>query len=94
MHEFRLDCRLPGVAVVDHLGDAISAVYTFFEPSASSRSLGVFGILYLLDYARLHQISHVYLGYWITKCQKMAYKSQYQPFETFHNGRWELFKSR
>ncbi len=94
MHEFRLDDRLLGVAVVDHLDDAISAVYTFFEPSEVHRSLGVFAILYLLDYARMHQIGHVYLGYWITKCQKMSYKSQYRPFETFHNGRWELFNSK
>ena len=91
LHEFRVGGKLLGVAVIDHLDDAISAVYTFFDPSENSRSLGVYGILYLLDYARLHQIRHVYLGYWIIGCQKMAYKSQYRPFETFQNGRWELF---
>jgi arginine-tRNA-protein transferase len=91
LHEFRLQGKLVAVAVVDHLENALSAVYTFFDERESRRGLGVFAVLHLLDYAKMHHIEHVYLGYWIARCQKMAYKHQYRPFETFHNGQWELF---
>ena len=93
LHEFRLNGELVAVSVVDQLENALSAVYTFFDPSQQQRGLGVYAILYLLDYAKRHDIAHVYLGYWIAECPKMAYKDQYQPFEVFHNGKWELFST-
>lgn len=91
MHEFRLHGELLAVAVVDHLDNALSAVYTFFDERQKQRGLGIYAVLHLLNYAKMQQIEHVYLGYWIAECQKMAYKHQYRPFEAFLNGKWELF---
>lgn len=89
IYEFRLGTQLVAVAVVDVLADGLSAVYTFFEPALSMRSLGVFAILSEIEAAKQKGLNWLYLGYWIKDCQKMAYKSQYQPAEGFWNGAWQ-----
>ena len=42
---FRLNGKLIAVAVTDLLQDAMSAIYTFYDPTVASRSLGTFCIL-------------------------------------------------
>lgn len=87
--EFR-DARgeLLAVAVVDELTDGLSAIYTFFDPEDTRRSLGVFAVLWLIEHGRMEQYSHLYLGYWIKQCQKMSYKMDYKPLEMFVNDHW------
>ncbi len=80
--------RLLGVAVVDVMLDGLSAIYTFFEPDEERRSLGTYAILWQIEQAREMGLEYLYLGYWIKNCQKMAYKSEYQPLELFLNSRW------
>lgn len=89
-YEFRLNGRLLGVAVVDVLNNALSAVYTYFDPDEANRGLGVFAVLWQIEQAKASGFEHVYLGYWIKECQKMAYKDQYRPFEVFRDGHWKL----
>jgi len=86
--EFRLADKLLGIAVVDRLVNAMSAVYTFFEPDVRNRGLGVLAILWQIEEAKRLGLEHVYLGYWIKSCQKMDYKQQFRPFETFREGEW------
>ncbi len=86
--EFRLDGKLAAIAVVDELENAVSAVYTFFDPELSKRSLGRFAILYEIEYARQKGLKWLYLGYWIDECQKMQYKQDYQPQEHFSKNQW------
>lgn len=86
--EMRVDQKLLGVAVVDHLPDAISAVYTFFEPDESARGLGVYALLWEIEYARRTGRNWIYLGYWIKDSPKMAYKTNYRPLEAYRHGRW------
>ena len=86
--EFRLEEKLAMIAVVDQLNNALSAVYTFFDPDLSQRSLGRFAIIYEIEYARKNELEWLYLGYWIENCQKMKYKQEYQPQEHFKNGQW------
>jgi arginyl-tRNA--protein-N-Asp/Glu arginylyltransferase len=88
--EFRLQQQLLAVAVVDVLDNALSAVYTFYDPNHSSRSLGVLAVLWQIHYAQQHSLDYVYLGYWISDCRKMRYKSQYQPLQGWLNGNWQL----
>ena len=86
--EFRdSDERLQMVSIIDHLNDGISAVYTFFEPLATG-SLGTFGVLWQLARCRELGLPWLYLGYWIPESRKMAYKSQYRPFEVLHGTGW------
>jgi arginyl-tRNA--protein-N-Asp/Glu arginylyltransferase len=81
--------NLVAVAVVDELVDGLSAIYTFFEPTADKRSLGAYAILWQIEQARAMGLDYLYLGYWIRDCQKMAYKSDYRPLELYVNSRWK-----
>lgn len=87
--EFWIDHQLTCVAIVDVLDNALSAVYTFFDPQYSSFSPGVYAILWQLTHAKSLNLKYVYLGYWIEDCQKMNYKTQYQPIEGFINKTWK-----
>lgn len=88
--EFRAAGRLLGVAVVDVLADAFSAVYTFYDPDEGPRSLGNFAVLWQLTEAARRGLSWVYLGYWIQDCRKMAYKTQFRPLEHYQRGVWVM----
>ena len=80
--------QLVAVAVADRLEDGFSAIYTFFDPDADRRSLGVFAILWQIEQAKILGLDYLYLGYWIRDCQKMAYKSEYRPLQVYNNSRW------
>lgn len=86
--ELRLGSQLIGVAVCDELDNALSAVYTFYEPAMAQRSLGTFGILLQIRMAQEKELEFVYLGYWIKNCSKMNYKTQFRPLELLTNRRW------
>lgn len=86
--EFRLQEQLLAVAVVDNLGCALSAVYTFYEPALTQRSLGTYAVLWQVEEARRLQMKWVYLGYWIRESGKMRYKANFSPLEIFRGGRW------
>ncbi|SDK17245.1 arginyltransferase [Microbulbifer yueqingensis] len=91
--EFRARGRLVATAVTDLLTSGLSAIYTFFDPAEHRRSLGSYCILYQIEWARRLGLPSLYLGYWIEECQKMAYKTQFQPVELLGQNRWRL-KSR
>jgi arginine-tRNA-protein transferase len=80
--------RLVAVAVVDRLEDGLSAIYTFFDPATTRRSLGTYAILWQVEQARTAGLDYLYLGYWIRDCQKMSYKSDYRPLQMYTNSRW------
>ena len=50
------------MALTDVLSDGLSMLYSFFEPSQASRSLGTFMILDQLTRARRLGLPYVYLG--------------------------------
>ena len=87
--EFTLHGEVIMVALVDRLLDGLSAVYTFYEPDLSARSLGVLGVLSQIELARTMNLPYLYLGYWIQDCRKMAYKQAYRPLEAFIQGQWQ-----
>jgi arginine-tRNA-protein transferase len=70
---------LVAVALSDVLSDGLSMVYSFFEPSEESRSLGTFMILDHIARARRLGLPYVYLGYWIEGSKKMDYKGRFLP---------------
>ncbi|SJM95627.1 putative arginyl-tRNA--protein transferase [Crenothrix polyspora] len=86
--EFSIQGTLAGVAIVDQLPNALSAVYTFFDPQFSSYSLGTYAVLWQIAQAQLQRREFVYLGFWINACQKMAYKSNYRPLQQRVDGQW------
>lgn len=84
--------RLLAVSVTDLLKQGLSAVYTFFDPADSSRSLGIHAILHQIKMAKDLRLPYVFLGYWIKNCQKMEYKSKFRPLEMLVDGNWILVK--
>jgi len=91
-YEFRQQGRLIATSVADHMDNGISAVYTYYDPAESRRSLGAYAILFLVEQAKRYHLHGVYLGYWIKECQKMNYKSAYRPLEIQRGNRWLLVK--
>jgi leucyl-tRNA---protein transferase len=88
--EFIIDGELAAIAVVDRLENALSAVYTFFEPKFSNYGLGVYAVLWQIEQAKQLQKEFLYLGFWINKCKKMSYKSDYHPLQILKDKQWLL----
>lgn len=87
--EFSINNELAAVAIVDHLQNCLSAVYTFYAPECAELSPGVFAVLWQIDFAQQLGLDWLYLGYWIAECKKMSYKNQFQPLQIFQNEIWQ-----
>lgn len=79
---------LLAVAVTDVLPNALSAVYTFYDPAEANRGLGTFAILQQMDWAMRDHRRHLYLGYWIAGHPKMDYKRRFRPLDGYDGDRW------
>ena len=94
--EYRLsgDERGPGeliaCALVDLMGDGLSLVYSYYDPTLSRRSLGSYVILDHIGQAGRNNLPYVYLGYWVNGSDKMAYKSRFSPIEMLRPEGWTL----
>ena len=89
--EFFEGDNLVMVSVMDELADALSAIYTFYDPALENRGLGTYAILWQLKYARARRIPYLYLGFWIDSCVKMNYKSNFKPYQMLENGAWHKY---
>lgn len=73
--------ELKAVALCDQLSDGVSMVYSFFDTELDTRSLGTYMILDSIERTRRAGLPYLYLGYWVSGSEKMAYKSRFQPQE-------------
>ena len=87
-YELRESERLVAVMVVDQLLDALSAVYTYFEPELGARSLGTYAVLWQIAEAQRQGLRWIYLGYLIEETRKMAYKAAFRPQQRLIDGAW------
>lgn len=83
--------RLLAVAVTDVTAQALSAVYTFYDPDHAARGLGTLAILRQIEWARREGLAHVYLGYWIRGHEKMDYKRRFHALEAYDGRQWRDF---
>lgn len=82
------DEKLISVAVTDVLTDALSAVYTFYDPLYRNKGIGVFSIIQQIYLASKFNKEFLYLGYQIDDCQKMNYKNRYHPHQVLIKNNW------
>lgn len=86
--EFLIQGRLAAIAVVDAVDNALSAVYTFFDPDFNDFSPGTYAVLWQIEEAKRRHLDYVYLGFWIEDCRKMRYKIEYQPLQGLIGHEW------
>ncbi len=83
--DYYIEDRLIGVAYVDVLENAISAVYCYYDHDFSKYSIGTYSILKQIEIAKRYNIKYLYPGYWIKNHHSMGYKDRFRPFEILHN---------
>jgi leucyl-tRNA---protein transferase len=92
-HDDPAEERLIGVGYVDRLPGALSAIYFFHDPGERHRSLGIWNVLSVIDYARELRLPLVYLGYYVEGCGSMEYKAHFTPNQIFGpDGKWHDFR--
>ena len=84
--------KLVGSVLTDLQQDGLSAVYSFFDPYETNRSMGTYMIIDLINYAKELNLPWLYLGYYVAQTQKMRYKSRFQPAEIYYQGSWKIFE--
>jgi leucyl-tRNA---protein transferase len=91
--ELEASGELAGAVLVDMLDDGLSLIYSFYEPTLESRSLGTFIILDNIRRALHMGLDYLYLGYWVNGSSKMEYKSRFLPQERLTPDGWALTSS-
>lgn len=92
--EFRENGELRMVSIIDELQDGLSSVYTFFDPAVDGASYGTYNILWQIGRCRARGLPYLYLGYWIERSRKMAYKINFRPIQGLINNRWQMLRDR
>lgn len=95
--EYYLNGRLIAVGMLDIAEDgegnpaAISSNYFYYDVSEDvlKRSPGVFSVLKEIELCRQLGVEYYYLGLYLPNCRKMNYKTKYQPYELFLDGKWQ-----
>ena len=90
---FREQGRLSGVAVTDHFPGSLSSVYSFFDPNSARRSLGNYFVLRQIEAARQAGFEWLHLGYWVSECRKMSYKTSFPPQDILQDGHWRRLQA-
>lgn len=80
--------NLVGSILLDEMSDALSAVYSFFDPTISKNGLGIYLILKSIEQVRKMQKQFLYLGYWVKESKKMNYKKSFNSIQLFIDGNW------
>ncbi|MFO7177712.1 MAG: arginyltransferase [Pseudomonadota bacterium] len=85
---YRLRGVLVGISIVDRGKDALSAVYSFYDPDHARLSLGSYFIMKQLELCRTWNMRYLYLGLYIAESEHMRYKARFLPHERLLDGRW------
>lgn len=86
--EIRDGSKLIAVGISDPSSISLSAVYSFFDPSYEQYSLGTFLVLKQIEIAQQSNRTYLYLGYFISDCKKMNYKTNFKPYQIRKKDLW------
>ena len=86
--------RLIAVDLIDILEDGISSIYFYYDPEYAKYSLGKLSLLYQIKFAKQSAKKWIYLGYYVSECPSLAYKSEYKPYKTLRGrpGEYEEYE--
>jgi len=87
-----LDDALVGVAITDCGATALSAHYTYYDPTPPHLSLGTYAILQQMRLALKLGMQCLYLGLLVEQSVHMQYKARFHPNERRIQGRWTRFE--
>jgi arginyl-tRNA--protein-N-Asp/Glu arginylyltransferase len=86
--QYRVGGRLVGVSIIDIGYNWLNAVYFYFDPDESRRSLGTYNVLQLIDLCLEWEVEYLYLGYYIHSVPAMSYKSNFRPHYVISDNKW------
>lgn len=81
-----------GAAITDRSQNALSAHYTYYDPTVFKLGLGTFSILTQLELCRQWELDYLYLGLFIGSNDSMKYKARFRPHERKIDGEWVRFE--
>lgn len=85
--------KLVGVSLLDFGRVAANSAYHYFDPKVHKRSLGVYSVLWEIEYCRQLGMRWYYLGLWVNDCEALLYKTRYHPHERLIGGVWQRFEA-
>ena len=87
--------KLLAASFLDVGATSISAVYAMFEPTETTRSLGIFMMLSTIDFAAKNGKLFYYPGYAYVEKSFYDYKKRFAALEAFDwNGNWSDFREQ
>ena len=89
---YRLDDRLVGYGLLDLTVNVGSSLYFFFDPDESDRSLGIFSMLWEVQWLKSSGRRYYHPGFYVADCSAMNYKRRIGPLEILEDdGGWKTF---
>ena len=85
--KYFLDNELIAVGVIDTTPSYLSSVY-FFYKNIKHLSLGTYGALCEIEYAKSTGRAFYTLGFWNPECSKLDYKANFGPAQVLEDSHW------
>jgi leucyl-tRNA---protein transferase len=85
--------ELIATVLMDVLGDGLSLIYSFYDPTYEQRSFGTLVVLDAILRVKRIGLPYLYLGFHVSGAKKMEYKSRFMPQERLTPAGWVLHRS-
>lgn len=89
--QYRVNGRMIAVSILDFGRTSVSAVYHYFDPDVSWRSMGVYSVLKEIELCADLGLEWYYLGLYVEDCRHLNYKATYWPHQRRRHGVWQEF---
>lgn len=86
--DYYLGERLIAVGIVDLSRDALSSNYFYYDCAYLDRRPGILSVLKEVELAGQLGKRYYYLGYYVSKNSKMAYKGSFTPHQLLIDDKW------